>query len=252
VLYVNFEIDKASFHNRTKLVMEALGVDSLPGLDIWNLRGRSAGIEELAPQIIHKIKEKGYIAIILDPLYKVLGNRDENSAGDIISFFNYLDQIGVQSGCSIIVAHHFSKGQQGQKTNHDRMSGSGVFGRDPDALVTLTAIQDEDNAYKMEGTLREFKALEPIGVRFEYPIHVVEEGLEQGSIEGEKKTSVTKEQISEAYFNLSCGEVNVGIEIDALAKSLDENRSMVVAKLKGMKTFESIEFTTKGGVVYAV
>ena len=116
VLIVNFEIARSSFYNRVLEVGKKLGINDYSNLDVWNLRGKSAGIEELAPQIIRKIKDRKYGAVILDPAYKMMGQRDENNAGDITSMMNYLDQIAVQTGCSIIIAAHFSKGKQGEKT----------------------------------------------------------------------------------------------------------------------------------------
>jgi RecA-family ATPase len=237
VLYVNFEIDRASFMHRVKKVKEDLGIESTSNLDVWNLRGRSAGIEELAPQIIHKIKTKNYGAVILDPIYKVLGERDENSAGDIISFFNYLDQIAVQSGCSIIVAHHFSKGQQGQKTSHDRMSGSGVFGRDPDALVTLSTLKDEELAFRLEGTLREFPAMAPKNVRFEYPLHRVDDSLDGATIDGEQKAKLTNSEIMNMYFNLLTPGAD-GVYLQDLAESMDISKGGLRSRLSSWTTPE--------------
>lgn len=248
VLYVNFEIDRASFYHRVQKVKERLGIESAKNLDIWNLRGRSAGIEDLAPKIIKQIKTKNYGAVILDPIYKVLGNRDENSAGDIISFFNYLDTIAVQSGCSIIVAHHFSKGAQGHKTSHDRMSGSGVFGREPDALLTLSSLKDEEDAFRLEGTLREFPRMAPKNVRFEYPIHRVDESLNGAVIEGEKKAKLTNKEILDLYFGLLQGEE--GVPLKELAQSMDISTAGLRNRLKSwIEPEEGIVLKNVAGIV---
>ena len=59
----------------------------------------------------------------------------------------------------------------------DRASGSGVFARDPDALLDLTELEvsadtaDGRTAWRIEGTLREFPRFEPVNVWFDYPIH---------------------------------------------------------------------------------
>ena len=44
----------------------------------------------------------------------------------------------MQSGAAILYAAHFSKGNQAGKDAIDRISGSGVFGRDADTLIILT------------------------------------------------------------------------------------------------------------------
>ena len=73
------------------------------------------------------------------------GNRNanvsnENNAYDMAKFVNQFDKIATELGCALIYAHHFSKGAQGAKTSMDRSSGSGVFARDPDAILTATAL----------------------------------------------------------------------------------------------------------------
>ena len=229
VLFVNFEVDRASFYNRVKRVADELGVNDFKNLDVWNLRGKSAGIEELAPQIIRNIKSRKYGAVILDPAYKFMGNRDENNAGDISELMNYLDQIAVQTGCSIIIAAHFSKGKQGDKNQVDRISGSGVFGRDPDAIITLSEIKDEPNCYKMEGTLREFKPFEPVGLRFEYPIHHVESDLGSAKVDGDTSNKPTSQDLLDQFLMLTGGDMQAAVNW----KEYKEATGISDKKLKG-------------------
>ena len=62
---------------------------------------------------------------------------DENNAHDMSVFVNQFDMIATELQCSVIYAHHHSKGAQGGKSSIDRSSGSGVFARDPDAILDL-------------------------------------------------------------------------------------------------------------------
>ncbi|NEW06366.1 hypothetical protein GK047_10115 [Paenibacillus sp. SYP-B3998] len=50
------------------------------------------------------------------------------------------DKIATELGASVIYCHHHSKGSQGGKKSMDRASGSGVFARDPDALIDLVEL----------------------------------------------------------------------------------------------------------------
>ena len=54
------------------------------------------------------------------------------------NFCNQFDKVCTELGCAVIYCHHHSKGGQGGKKSMDRASGSGVFARDPDALLDLT------------------------------------------------------------------------------------------------------------------
>ena len=138
VLYVNLELDRASCLHRFQDVYRAMGVkaQNADAIDIWNLRGRSCPMDKLAPKLIRRAQKKGYSAIIIDPIYKVITG-DENSADQMSAFCNQFDKICTELGCAVIYCHHHSKGSQGQKRSVDRASGSGVFARDPDALIDL-------------------------------------------------------------------------------------------------------------------
>lgn len=138
VMYINLELDRASCLHRFRDVYEALGwaPTHVSDIDMWHLRGRSVPLDVLAPKLIRRAKEGGYIAIVLDPIYKVITG-DENAADQMAKFCNQFDKIASELGCAVIYCHHHSKGQQGQKRSMDRASGSGVFARDPDALIDM-------------------------------------------------------------------------------------------------------------------
>ncbi len=187
VLYVNLEIDAASFAHR---VADIASVKQLTGdwarrFDILNLRGFCAPLDKLAPKIIHKCLKasdgkKGYYSIvIIDPLYKIITG-DENSASEMSKFTALFDKIAYSTGAATFSVHHHSKGVQGTKRTMDRASGSGVFARDPDALLDLSPLVVPDDekdaldgatAWRLSATLREFKEPEPINVYFRYPVH---------------------------------------------------------------------------------
>ena len=148
VMYVNLELDKASCYHRFIDVYKAMGVspENVRSIDIWNLRGLSVPMDKLAPMLIRRASKKGFIAVIIDPIYKVLTG-DENSAEQMARFCNQFDKVCTELGCSVIYCHHHSKGSQGGKRSMDRASGSGVFSRDPDALLDLTELEVSENLF---------------------------------------------------------------------------------------------------------
>lgn len=204
VLYVNLEIDKASFAHR---VADIAARKELPrgwerNFDILNLRGFCAPLDKLAPKIIHKCLKasdgkKGYYSIvIIDPLYKIITG-DENSASEMSKFTALFDKIAYSTGAATFSVHHHSKGAQGTKRTMDRASGSGVFARDPDALLDLSplVVPDEEKdaldgatAWRLTATLREFKEPEPINIYFRYPIHeLAGDEASEWKVEGEEE-----------------------------------------------------------------
>ena len=151
VMYVNLELDRTSCLHRFKDVYNAMGIPAknLQNIDIWNLRGNSIPMDKLAPKLIRRAAKKDYIAIVIDPIYKVITG-DENSADQMANFCNQFDKVCNELGCAVIYCHHHSKGSQGNKKSMDRASGSGVFARDPDALLDLIELEQPESLQKQE------------------------------------------------------------------------------------------------------
>ncbi|MDT2735482.1 AAA family ATPase, partial [Enterococcus thailandicus] len=138
VLYVNLELDERSAKMRFVDIYNRVeeGHANVGNIDIWNLRGKTSPMDKLAPKLIRRAQKSNYMAVIIDPIYKVLTG-DENSAHEMANFTNQFDKIATELGCAVIYCHHHSKGSQGGKNSMDRSSGSGVFARDPDAILDL-------------------------------------------------------------------------------------------------------------------
>lgn len=248
VLYVNLELDRASCLHRFKDVYTALDQvpKSINNISIWNLRGKSLPMDQLAPKLIRRAQKKGYKAIVIDPIYKVITG-DENSADQMAKFCNQFDKVCTELKCAVIYCHHHSKGSQSAKRSMDRASGSGVFARDPDALLDLIELDVKDEAFdnadipntasawRMEGTLREYPRFKPVDVWFDYPIHTVDESgflamaefegaQEKGSYNGNKKKKAikesNKEKLVEAFNALSAFDPNTPVTTEALANHM--------------------------------
>ena len=172
VLFINFEIHEWSFKNRLKDVSKAKGLtdDQVNDFDVWTLRGHAADLTLIRPLIEKHIDGKGYQAIILDPNYMLMGERDENSAGDMASLMNEFEALAVRHNLSVVLSHHFSKGNKSGSEAIDRFSGSGVFARNPDTLVVLTAHEEDEKSFTCEITLRNFPPVDSFVVQWHYPL----------------------------------------------------------------------------------
>lgn len=208
VLYINLEIDHASCIRRFMKIYEAMGITNahMENIDIWNLRGHATPLDKLVPKVLRKIKGKNFAAVIFDPIYKLTMGGDENSASDMGLFCNEFDRVCTESGAAVVYCHHHSKGVQGGKKSMDRSSGSGVFARDPDAVVDMTELEVPENseffmgkrglpAYRIEGTLREFAPFTPRNVWFDYPLHRLDYGiLDNAAVPGSRQSNLAKSQ----------------------------------------------------------
>lgn len=262
VLYVNLEVDQASCFNRFKKEYEALEIEPhhLKDIDIWNLRGRSTPLDKLAPKLIRRAKKQRYTAVIIDPIYKVITG-DENSASDMAAFCNQFDKIATELSCAVIYCHHHSKGAQGNKKSSDRASGSGVFARDPDAMLDMIELNIDDNvrsqalgalhlkteqkqqitAWRIETTLREFPNQEPLNCFFSYPKHEVDEWSildncyadgdirEAQKIGARKRADKAEAKFIDAVNNANFGEAPTSAQ---LGTYLDISKQAVSQKIK--------------------
>ena len=207
VLYVNLEIDPSSCIHRFKAIYDALKITPKHSSDIqiWNLRGHAVPLDKLVPKLIRRVKNQGFNAVIIDPIYKVITG-DENNASEMGAFCNQFDKICTETGCSTIYCHHHSKGAQGAKKAMDRASGSGVFARDPDAQLDMIQLETSEEfinenaddlgatAWRLECSLREFPNFKPVNFWFEYPIHKVDKtgALTKTYAEGDTKANLEK------------------------------------------------------------
>lgn len=181
VLFVNFELDVWAFEERARSICEKLGIawddaDLRANLVTWHLRGYAADLSKLVPQFLLQTMGANFDVIILDPIYKCLGERDENANGEVAELLNEVEALAVRTGAAVCFGHHFSKGNQAGKDAKDRVSGAGAWVRDPDAVVTLTP-HKEENCFAVEFVLRNFKPHEPITVEWNWPIMDVRDGL---------------------------------------------------------------------------
>jgi len=152
-------------------------------LEIWNLRGHSSDIAKLGPKIIRELSKREYGLVVFDPVYKMYGDKDENKAGDMARVMNEMDKIATQANVGVVFGHHFTKGNSANKSSIDKMSGSGVFARDPDAIFILTP-HDTEGVFTVDVTLRDFKQVEPFCVKWEYPRMILAPGENPENLKG--------------------------------------------------------------------
>lgn len=206
VLYVNLELDDASCKRRLIDVYRAMKIAprSIDNIDMWNLRGYSVPMDRLAPMLIRRAAKRGYIAVIIDPIYKVLTG-DENSAEQMARFCNQFDKVCTELGCSVIYCHHHSKGSQGGKRSMDRASGSGVFARDPDALLDLTELEVTEKIFIQQENREICRIAESLISRF----HPIDSVCSQDDLcSAQSMVEIARKTLTEQSFKLMMKDVD--------------------------------------------
>jgi len=184
-LIINPEVRPEFLQSRLSAMANSLGdtgsaVD-LRNIDVLNLRGETFDVDGLGELLEAKAKDFGLIC--LDSLYQLLGHRDENSAGDIGNLLRCIDRVSASTGAAIVYTHHFAKGNAAIKDVLDRSSGSGVLGRYPDGVITMTPHKDP-GVYTVDSVLRNFPPVDRFAVKFDYPLVVLAEDVDPNQLKG--------------------------------------------------------------------
>lgn len=248
VLYLNMEIDHASCIDRFLKIYKALGLTfnvHQSNIDIWPLRGFSRPLSEMTDLIIDEAGDK-YAAIIIDPLYKLMDG-DENSNSDISRMVGNFDRIARETGAAVIYAHHFAKGTGGDKAVIDRAAGAGTFARDPDAILTMTQLDidnqahPEETAWRMEYVLREFPNKEPVSVWWKYPLHEINDALDDVEVE----TSATRSEKNRKKAQKEKNKQQVAETIRIAESIADQDGKFTLAKfIEAYREIDTIPRTT--------
>jgi hypothetical protein len=234
VLYINFEIPEAFIKSRIKRLAEAKAITDTSNLDVQTLRGHAAPFNTLLPELLAMIKSGTYSLIIIDPVYKGLGGRDENSAGDISELCNELERLAVATGAAIVFAAHYSKGNQAAKEAMDRIGGSGVFARDADSIITLTKHETE-GAFTVDLILRNLPEQPPFVVVWEFPVMKISPDLDPEALKKPSGGRHKAHDPQELVAAIAKSTKKKPVSISAWAKTLGIPRQTLSEYLPGLR-----------------
>lgn len=173
VLYLNLELQHFAFRERRQAIqrVKCASYGSIP-LFSWNLRGYGVSLAEIHRQTLAFIAQEQVKLVVVDPVYKLATDGAENSAEDVGKLLNAFEMFAREADVAIAMAHHFGKGDKSQSKSIDRASGSGVWARDPDTIITLNPGKDDDDTMTVETTFRNFPGRPPFRVRWDHPVWV--------------------------------------------------------------------------------
>ncbi|MFZ4779374.1 MAG: hypothetical protein ACOYM3_28770, partial [Terrimicrobiaceae bacterium] len=160
---------------------------------------------------------------------RALGDRDENKAGDVASMLNELEVIAVKTGAAIAFGAHYSKGNQAAKDAMDRIGGSGVFARDPDAILTMTP-HATDECFTVDTTLRNFPPQKPFVLKWEWPLFERDETEDPDAIKQPKKTRSRSENNGQFQRKYSEDDILSTLKDAVTSRSTTELQNLVTAE----------------------
>lgn len=172
VLFIDNELHESTYSGRLKHVADAMGIDLRELGDrycVWNLRGKARDIYALE-KALSDIPSGKFSLLILDALYRFLPDGvSENDNAQLAQVYNCIDRIAARLGCAIICVHHASKGNQSAKSVTDIGAGAGSQSRACDSHIVLRP-HAEAGAAVLDAVVRSFKPIEPIALRWQFPL----------------------------------------------------------------------------------
>ena len=255
VLFMNFEIQDFSWQTRLNKVADAKNVELNENLILCNMRGLAEDFRTLIPKLIRRCESEQFSVIILDPIYKIYGNTDENSARDTAALLNALEELATTTGAGIIFAAHFAKGNAAGKNAIDRISGSGVFARDPDSILVFTE-HEQESAFTIEPILRNFQTVPAFPVRWKFPLMEMATDLDPSKLKqaaGRKKEYDPAKLLAFIAENDESNPISVSdwakaayVKRPTLINYLSEIRNRNFIKTVGSGTSSRVVITNEG------
>ncbi|MSR59069.1 MAG: AAA family ATPase [Planctomycetaceae bacterium] len=185
-LLIDNELHQPTLASRLRTVAEAMGVPAdeyADRIDVLSLRGNLRSIFELGAEL-KDVKPGDYKLIVLDAKYRALGvDAEENSNSDETRFYNEADRLAAQTGAALLMVHHSSKGTQGEKRVTDVGAGAGAQSRAADCHLILREHEEAD-AIVLDAAVRSFRPLDPLCLRWRFPLWEVDESLDPTLLKG--------------------------------------------------------------------
>lgn len=188
VLIIDNELHRETIAHRVPQVAAALGVsmDKIrERIEVQSQRGRLRDILSMAAYF-DTLESGRYALVILDAMYRFMPvGTDENDNGTMASIYNHIDAFADRLGCCFVIVHHTTKGNQSAKSVTDVGAGAGSQSRATDTHVVMRPHQ-EPKAVVLEAAVRSWPPVEPIVLRWGFPVWVPAPELDPAALRSEK------------------------------------------------------------------
>ncbi|MBI4662162.1 MAG: AAA family ATPase [Verrucomicrobia bacterium] len=248
VLYINLELRPQAFKRRVQAVAKAKGI--VVDRDWFRhlpLRGKLAGltVHAIVNRIVALAKRFSSRVVILDPVYKLNVEGDENSSRDQTRLFNQLDRITTEAECTLVLNDHFGKGNQSEKDPLDAIRGSSAKGGDVDAAMILRK-HEVEGCYRVDVIHRELAPVEPFVIGWKFPSMELRPDLDPDSMKkvkaGRRKAHDPRELLTVIVENTAENPVT----ISAWAEAAGIKRQTLTEYLPGMRSRGWVATTGEG------
>jgi hypothetical protein len=186
VLLIDNELHCSTLAHRIPVVADAMELpyaDFQDDLDVWPLRGRLRSLVDLDTDFA-PVEPGTYKVILMDAMYRfAINGVSENDNAAMAMFYNQLDRIAERTKAAIVLIHHSSKGSQSDKRITDVGAGAGAQSRAADCHLVLRE-HEQAGIVVLEAAVRSFPPVEPLALRWEFPLWVPESNCDPRKLKG--------------------------------------------------------------------
>ena len=199
VLLLDNELHESLIVHRVRSIAEAMGIraeEYEDHLEVWPLRGRLQSLNSLAAELMG-IQRDEFSIIVWDSKYRFAApGSNENDNSQETQLYNLFDEIGGHSGAVQLLVHHSSKGSQSDKRTTDVGSGAGSQSRATDCHLILRE-HEEPGVAVLEAALRSFAPIEPMTLRWQFPIWIPDNSLDHARLRRQPTASQQRQQAAD-------------------------------------------------------
>lgn len=188
VLLVDNELHPETSANRIPKVADARRIPLAEIADsvfVDNLRGRLKDIHSLGPYF-QQLQPGFFKLVVLDAFYRFMPrDSDENDNAGMAQVYNLIDCYAGMLGCSFVLIHHSTKGNQSGKSVVDVGAGAGSQSRATDTHLILRP-HEQDDVVVLDAVVRSWPPIEPRCLRWTFPVWTPDDSLDPTALRPER------------------------------------------------------------------
>jgi hypothetical protein len=188
VLIIDNELHGETIANRVPKVAAARSIpldDIADRVYVENLRGRLVDIFRMEDYFLALERDRFRI-IILDAFYRFLPKEtDENDNGTMANIYNAVDAYADRLGCSFVLVHHSTKGNQSGKAVTDVGAGAGAQSRAADTHLILRP-HEETDVVVLDAAVRSWPPIQARCLRWVFPLWTPADDLDPALLRPER------------------------------------------------------------------
>lgn len=155
---------KGKVNIRSKQTVDVTFPVDLP-IDFLNNKGFDFSEEESRDILEKRIKKLRPVLVIFDPLYLMLGGKDENSSKDLRPLLNWLIHLRYTYKTAIMVVHHWNKSGTSSRGGQRMLGSVTLHGWVESAIYSLIK-NEEEHEVTIDREFRSFPKPKTIGIKY--------------------------------------------------------------------------------------